>query len=399
MSDLISVAEADARIAAIQDVAPPIRCPLAKAAGRVLREDILADRPLPPFDRVMMDGYALRYQSITDGVREFRVVGQCLAGEVAGQLPSGADVALEIMTGAPLPEGADVIIPYEETEKTAPGIRLREGADIEPGQCIHRLGSDYAPQSKLVPAGSLMGPVEMGVAASCGYAELLVSPNPRIAVVGTGDELVPISETPAPHQIRTSNATAIESALGLARFHVGEMAHWPDDPQAGGGAMQSLLDHCDVVVIAGAVSKGQRDWIPGALDERAEKIFHGVRQRPGKPMGLWRTSSGCTVFALPGNPVSAIVGLHRYVLPYLRKRDGQPAQPPLQVTLAEDIQFVPLLTCFLPVRLEVGRAIPQRINNSGDYARLVGTQGFVELSADASEWTAGHQAPCFLWSI
>lgn len=399
MSELISVAEADARIAAIQDIAPPIRVALNKAAGRILREDILADRPLPPFNRVMMDGFALRFQSIKEGLREYSIIGQCLAGEAMGDLPPPPQVALEIMTGAPLPVGADVIIPYEDVERCGDRIRILDPQGVEPGQYIHRLGSDFADQSRLVSAGSFLGPVELGVAASCGYATVSVSPNPRITVVGTGDELVMVSERPLPHQIRASNATAIESALGLARFHAGELVHWPDDPKQGGESMDRLLGECDVIIIAGAVSKGQRDWIPDALNDRAEKIFHGVRQRPGKPMGVWRSKRGCKIFALPGNPVSALVGLHRYVLPYLRRRDGQSVNSYRKIALAEEVRFETPLTWFLPVRIDGDYAVPQTVNNSGDYARLVGTNGFVELSDDASVWTVGHEAPFYSWSL
>lgn len=398
MKELISVAEAQARLTALAQPSPAIRCPLSQAAGRVLREDILADRPLPPFDRVMMDGFALRYKAIADAVRKFRVVGQCLAGEPAGSLPDEPDAALEIMTGAPLPDGADVVIPYEDTDSADDNMTIRADAEIDAGQFIHRLGSDFASQSKLVPAGKRLRPAEMGVAASCGYAELLVSPRPRIAVASTGDELVAVEAQPMPHQIRASNAVAIEAALALAHYHVGELAHFPDDEITGAGMLREVVLRNDVVVLAGAVSKGQRDWLPEALDALGACIFHGVRQRPGKPMGVWRCG-GCTVFALPGNPVSALVGLHRFVLPFLKMRDGLQVPAPMQVILNEPVAFAPPLTWFLPVVLfPDGNAIPCPVNNSGDYARLVDTDGFLELAAERSEWTAGQAAPFYPWS-
>jgi len=399
VSDLISVEEADARIAAIQDLSPPIQCPLSKAAGRVLREDLRADRPLPPFDRVMMDGYALRYKAFAEACSEYRITDMAHAGEPQATLSDLNNAACEIMTGAPLPKGADVVVPYEVTERTGERMRLLPDVKVESGQYIHRLGSDFAEQSILAKSGSKIGPVVMGVAASCGYAEVLVSPRPRIAVVGTGDELVPVNEKPEPHQIRASNAATLECALALAGYHVGEIAHWPDDPKQGNAAMSALLDRNDVVIIAGAVSKGQRDWIPGSLDTQAECIFHGVRQRPGKPMGLWRTAAGCTIFALPGNPVSALVGLHRYVLPYLKKRDGGAQAPTQRAPLAESVKFEPPMTWFLPVALDAqGAAEPRPVKNSGDYARLVGSDGFIELPNSASEWTAGFEAPFYPWS-
>ncbi|WP_309379905.1 molybdopterin molybdotransferase MoeA [Cerasicoccus frondis] len=399
MSDLISVTTADELIASFGDQSPAISCPLGKAAGRILRENIYADRPLPPFDRVMMDGYAVRFDDVAPTTGKFLVCGQQMAGDRACGLPDKSGAAIEIMTGASLPVGADAVIPYEDTEREGEIFTLTAKDDIERGQYIHRQGTDFAAQSLLVSAGSPLGPVELGVAASCGYAEVKVSARPRIAVVGTGDELVPITSTPLPHQIRASNATTLESALGLARFHVGEVDHWPDDETVGKARLQDLLARSDVLVIAGAVSKGQRDWIPMALDDVAGCVFHGVRQRPGKPMGLWRTPDGKMIFALPGNPVSALVGLHRYILPYLRQRDGQAATAQ-SVAIAEDVSFARPMTWFLPVTLRSdGSAEPRPVNNSGDYARLCGADGFIELPENASRWTAGTRVTFYKWSV
>ncbi|WP_269538609.1 molybdopterin molybdotransferase MoeA [Cerasicoccus fimbriatus] len=398
MKPLISVHEADRLIAHIRDDVPAIKCPLGKAAGRILREDLYADRPLPPFDRVMMDGYAIRFADLASSGAQFTVTAQMMAGDAPDALSDAPGSAVEIMTGAVLPEGADTVIPYEATERTDDAFIIVDPSDVELGQYIHRFGSDYCEGSVLVGQGCILGPAELGVAASCGYAEVLVSVRPRIAVVGTGDELVPVDAKPLPHQIRASNAVAMESALGMARFHVGQIDHWADDAEAGMARLRELLDQNDVIVIAGAVSKGQRDWIPEALDEEGECIFHGVKQRPGKPMGMWRTADGKTIFALPGNPVSALVGLHRYVIPFLKRREGQ-VLPVAEAALSEDVHFNPPLTWFLPVKiLADGTAQPTPVNNSGDYARLCAADGFVELDAASSRWTAGHVAPFYSWS-
>ncbi|MGE9296193.1 MAG: molybdopterin molybdotransferase MoeA, partial [Puniceicoccales bacterium] len=264
---------------------------------------------------------------------------------------------------------------------------------------IHATGSDFAAQSILVKAGARMGPAAMGVAASCGYATVAVSPRPRIAIATTGDELVPVQATPEPHQIRMSNAATLESALALAGFHVGEIAHWRDEPEVGARMLAEVLERIDVLVVVGAVSKGARDWLPTALDAVADKVFHGVRQRPGKPMGFWKTKDDRAIFALPGNPVSAMTGLHRYVLPFIRQRDGQMLPPLAEIELAADISFEPPLTWFLPVKLNSnGRAEPCPVNNSGDYARLVETDGFIELAAEQTSWIAGFRAPFYPWS-
>jgi len=401
MNELISVGEADSRLRAAVERAPAIRAPLAKAAGRLLREDLIADRPLPPFDRVMMDGYAVCCPESGTPPESFRIAGQALAGSPAIEMPAAPDAAIEVATGAALPAGANAVVPYEQTTKSSSErMSLNVPADLEPGQYIHRRGSDYAEGSVLVAAGSLLGPAAMGVAASCGYAELAVSPRPRIAIATTGDELVAAGETPAPHQIRASNGAALESALGLAGFNVGETPHWPDDPGRGRAALGELLRRVDILIVVGAISKGARDWLPAALDEVAENVFHGVRQRPGKPMGFWRVANGPVVFALPGNPVSALTCLHRYVLPFVRRRDGQTLADPPLVELAEGVEFAAPLTWFLPVAINAaGRAEPRPVNNSGDYARLAGSDGVIELPADASSWTVGFRAPFYPWSL
>lgn len=398
MTDMIDVAEVDSRLATAAKVAPARRVPLSKAAGRTLREDIRADRPLPPFNRVMMDGYALRYQAGTLPTM-LRVADTAFAGERVKSLPEQVGAAIEVATGAILPEGADTVVPYEDTERVGESeIRLLDPEGVEIGQCIHREGSDFARHSLLVPPGSLLSPAALGVAASCGYASVLVTPRPRIVIATTGDELVSVDATPAPHQIRASNGTALEAALGLAGFNVGEVVHWPDDAVAGRAALESILEGLDALIVIGAISKGARDWLPAALDSVGEKIFHNVRQKPGKPMGFWKTADDRVIFALPGNPVSALIGVYRYVLPFFRRRDGQPPKAAIQVELAEGVSFPAPLTWFLPVQLDAdGRAVPRPVNNSGDYARLVDTDGFVELPADASSWTSGFPASFYPW--
>ncbi|MEO0794668.1 MAG: molybdopterin molybdotransferase MoeA [Verrucomicrobiota bacterium] len=400
MNDLISVGEADSRLQSHNVASPLILCPLSKAAGRIAGEDILADRPLPPFDRVMMDGYALRFESVEKGQAELEVVAQALAGEPASTLPDGVGNAVEVMTGAPLPIGADTVVPYEVTQRDGSRCSLLDLADIERGQYIHPLGSDFPNQSILVEADKVLGPVEMGIAASCGYSEILVRAHPRIAVASTGDELVPIGDTPLVHQIRASNATAIESALGLSGFNVGSIVHWDDDAEMGATQLRETLNVCEILIIAGAVSKGVRDWVPGALDTLAKPVFHGVKQRPGKPMGFWVTDDDKAIFALPGNPVSALVGAHRYVIPYLEAREQRRSGGCRTVTLAEGVSFEPPLTWFLPVVLQSdGSALPLPVRNSGDYARLHGSDGFIELPAEDSAWTPGTEAAFYPWSV
>ena len=243
-----------------------------------------------------------------------------------------------------------------------------------------------------------MQAVEAGIAASCGYATVKVSQQPRISVFGTGDELVEAGVRPEAHQVRRSNASAIEHALAMVSFHAGRVGHLLDDPGKEEGRLQEAIGSSDLVIISGAVSKGKLDWIPAALDRMGSRVFHGVAQKPGGPMGLWVTDSGCRIFALPGNPVSTLVGTFRYVIPYLRLQQGSREKAEWKVSLARDFTTRGDLTIFLPVELGSGGKVhPRPVNNSGDFARLAGTDGFVELPDGTTRWPAGSEVDFFPW--
>lgn len=393
---LISVSEADRLL---KDLVKPVgeeSCRLAQAVGRVLREPVRADRDLPPFDRVMMDGYALRFADLQTG-RPFTVVGTAVAGEPQATLPEGAGLAVEVMTGCPLPRGADTVIPFEETARQGKELRLSPDASPERGQFIHRKGSDYATGTELVPAGRVLRSVEVGIAASCGYAHVLVGKRLRVALFGTGDELVAVESVPEDHQIRQSNLHALKGSLPSELVEISREGHLSDRGDGGSQVLAQSVANADILILSGAVSKGRLDWIPEALDRFGEKVFHGVSQRPGKPMGVWKARSGCIIFALPGNPVSTLACSHRYILPFIRTAHGLPEERQV-VTLVESFGFERPLSLFLPVKfVEAGKVTPRPVNNSGDYAGLSGSDGFIELPAEAKHWTAGSQAVYRPW--
>jgi molybdopterin molybdotransferase len=379
-------------------------CPLAAAHGRVLLEPIRADRDLPPFDRVTMDGYALRSAAWTSGIRSFRVERIQAAGMRAFALDEAPEACIEVMTGAVLPEGADSVVPYEETERDGSRMTVREGAaGIAPGFSVHRRGSDHRAGEEIVAAGTRLGGREIAVAAACGRSSLSVSQIPRIAVVATGDELVEVESPVAAHQIRRSNDHAIRAALALAGYPNAERFHLRDLPQEVEHRLWHILAEYEVVILTGGVSKGRFDLLPAELERQGvRKILQGVAQRPGKPLWVGVSDRGVLVFALPGNPVSAYTCLHRYVIPALELSSGiKPVEPRL-VPLASAYVFRPKLACLLPVKLANGpdgmtRAVPMSGNTSGDLAGLVGTDGFVELPADAGEFPAGTLTPFRAW--
>ena len=390
---MISVAEAWAHIQS-QPWKPHVeRLPLANASGRILAKDVFATQDFPPFDRVMMDGIALTLGKHKAG-DHLHVRGTQFAGDPPLSL-SDSDGCLEIMTGSVLPHGTDTVIPVEHYELKQGGLTLGRGA--QPGQHIHRKGTDRQAGDLLVDAGTPIHPGIIGVLATEGYAEVPVFTMPPCTIVSTGNELVDITETPAPHQIRRSNVHVLADLARRAGLSP-RLLHLPDDPEIMAQELGPVLQGGGMLMLSGGVSKGKKDHIPEVLEALGVKrLFHRVAQRPGKPFWFGSTES-CAVFALPGNPVSATFGMVRYGLPWLAHSLGQPYQPDYAV-LTASVTFGPSLTQFLPVqgRPQQGRllAIPSPTQGSGDLAGLVDVDGFVELEATQTEFPAGTLVPYY----
>ena len=347
-------------------------------SGRVLRQEIQADRDFPPFDRVMMDGFAMRVVDYSIS-RCFEVQGCAPAGQAAVTLSNVPMSCIEVMTGAPMPIGADCIVPVEETVRSANNVIVAESFDPVVGRFIHRSGSDAAKDEVLLRSGVLLGSREIGVAASFGAVELLVSVRPQITVIPTGDELVAVDALPMPHQIRQSNGHAIRASLRSAGYPSVLKEPLKDDDN--GDALRRALESSDWLILTGAVSKGARDFVPQLLDTiGCRKLFHGVAQRPGKPIGCWLGPCGQIVVALPGNPVSALTCLHAFVLPALACASGLPLPKRRHVTPTDTLPGLSGMTHHLPVVLsDDGRARPAPTGNSGDFIGLLTSDGFVTL--------------------
>jgi molybdopterin molybdotransferase len=423
---LITPAEAERLILASVPTLPAEDCPLASAHGRILRAPICADRDFPPFDRVTMDGFALSHSAIAAGRRTFRVQGFQPAGTISLTLESD-ETCIEIATGAVLPNGCDCVIPYEDTDRSAnspassstPGaspssvlgstvtitISDATAAALAPGQSIHRRGSDSATGTELIATGTRLTGREIAVAAACGAATVRVSLIPRIAVVATGDELVDIENpSPAPHQIRRSNDYALRAALLFSGYSRVERFHLRDLKYELQTQLKRLLSEFDVILLTGGVSKGKYDFLPTVLAELGvEKKFHGVAQRPGKPFWFGLAFHRTPVFALPGNPVSTSTCFHRYVIPALAAMSAATPAPAEFAALAAPLTFKPSLAPLLPARIESlpdGRRLAHLLptNTSGDFAGLLGTDGFLELPCGPLTLAASHTARFWRWS-
>ena len=374
---------------------------LDKVVGRVLKEEIKADRDFPPFDRVMMDGIGIRYDDWQAGCRDFRIDGLSAAGSEKLVLEN-ENHCLEVMTGTIMPVGADTVVKYEEVTITDGIAKIDDNAQVKQGQHVHKQGTDRKQGDLLIKPDRLLTSADVAVLATVGKNKVVVARTPKIAVVATGDELVDIDQQPQPHQIRKSNVHAIVTDLQDKGF-AAEAFHFVDDQDSLRSGLKSITDFFDIVVMSGGVSKGKFDYTPGILDEiGVEKKFHFVRQRPGKPFwfGRYKKAEGeGVVFALPGNPVSTFVGLYRYVIPFLYRSAGlEPVV--VKAKLAEDFTFKPDLTYFLQVKLHfddngtlLARPVPGL--GSGDLANLLDADGLLELPTGKSEFLKGEVYVCY----
>ena len=382
---------------------PPVESlPLAQCAGAVLRENIHAERDQPPFDRVTMDGIAVNSGAVHGGARRLPVQAMQAAGETPLTL-AVPEACIEIMTGAALPGNCDAVIPVEQIQVRGGAAQITADTPIEPGQNIHRRASDTPEGALLLKAGIRLGAPQIAIAASAGLARIRVSGQPALAVISTGNELIEPGEPILPHQIRRSNAYALCASLRLHGFHRVTNDHVRDDAAALRARLKFHLDTHDVLILSGGVSMGKLDLVPQVLETLGVRcIFHRVAQRPGKPLWFGIAGSGAAVFALPGNPVSTLVCLARYVMPALFAAMNQTATIPERFSLGEAVKVNSPLAYFLPVRLSTdgdGRhsVQPCPTNGSGDFTALAQTDGFVELPPGPNTYPKGFVSRLYRW--
>jgi molybdopterin molybdotransferase len=347
--------------------------------GRILAEDLVAERDFPPFDRVTMDGVAIDFSAFADGLKTFKMQEMQAAGDEQKMLESRQN-CIEIMTGAVLPKNTDTVIRYEDLEIENGFATIL--AEIKPNQNVHFQGHDKLSGQVLVRKGKVISASHVAIAASIGKQDLAVLALPKIAIASSGDELVGISEVPLPHQIRLSNVFAIAAILKKVKAEV-DIFHIHDTLDGSISKIEELLKNYDVIIFSGGVSMGKKDFIPQALAENnVKEIFHKIAQKPGKPMWFGKNDT-TIVFALPGNPVSTYLCTIKYVLPWLKKYLGILEKKTPSVILTEDIVFKPKLNYFLQVKIQNDKgclyATPLKHNGSGDFISLADADGFIEL--------------------
>ncbi|WP_183572044.1 molybdopterin molybdotransferase MoeA [Mucilaginibacter sp. X5P1] len=392
---MITVEEAEKTIQAeLRDYGVEIM-PFELTLGRVLAEDIKADRDLPPFNRVTMDGIAVNYDAIENGVSSFHIKATQAAGDPPGVVHE-PDHCIEIMTGAALPLSVDTVIRYEDLEIRA-GLAsvLISPNHIKKGQNIHFQGRDKKQHDIVAESGQIISPAIISLVASVGETELRVKKMPRVVIISSGDELVEVEQIPLVYQIRRSNNYTVKAVLQQHGIEAA-MLHVPDDPEITKRLIQQCLLNYDVILLSGGISMGKFDYIPKALEElNVQQLFHKVEQRPGKPFWFGKHENGVVVFAFPGNPVATFMCLHRYFLTWLQATLGLKPQPAAYAVLDRDFNFLPALKYFLQVHLQVNEsgqlmATPIEGNGSGDFANLADTNAFMELPLEKNHFAKGE---------
>ena len=400
---MTSVAEADRILADEAWSLPAESVPLAASYGRILRSPLRSDRDLPPYDRATMDGIAVRSAALAAGSRRFAVEAEAVAGQPAVSLTADGG-CVRIMTGAVLPRGADAVIRSEDVTFGDGTAEVAAGVEAPPWHNVHRTAGDGRAGDVVLEPGARIGEREAAVIASVGAAQVSVSRLPGIAILTTGDEVVAVDAPVEPHQIRQSNRYAAEAILQGAGLPAGS-EHLPDDQERLGDRARRLLAGHDVLITTGAVSMGVTDNMPQVLAAAGmQERFHRLDQRPGKPLWFGTGSADGVpraAFGLPGNPVSVAVCLRRYVLPFLSRLMAASPPAPEEAALSEEVRFPMPLTYYLPVALDCsgGRlaAAPRPTGSSGDYLRLMASDGFVELPAEPDRFAAGCVAPLYRW--
>jgi len=369
------------------------KIPFIKSVGRVLKEDILADRDFPPFNRVSMDGIALDYTSFKNGERAFFIEGIQPAGSPQISLSNNKN-CIEVMTGAVLPANTNVVIRYEDV-LIEHGIAKIQIEEVSYFQNIHEKGKDRKEGDILIQKNKRIAASEIGVLATVGSSKVMVAKQPKVMIISTGDELVGVNETPLDHQIRMSNVYTLVSLLD--RLHVSSKTdHISDDKPILKKKIKEYLKEFDVLLFSGAVSKGKFDYLPEVFKELGvEKLFHKVSQRPGKPFWFGQMKT-CRLFAFPGNPISTFANCLAYFYPWYFKSLGVNTTEETAI-LTENVSFKPNLTYFLQVKLTHKNghllATPIKGNGSGDLASLVNSDAFIQLPKDKNEYKKGENYP------
>ncbi|MGN6664942.1 MAG: molybdopterin molybdotransferase MoeA [Solirubrobacterales bacterium] len=378
---------------------------LEECLGRATAAEVRSAIAIQPFDNSAMDGYALRSAEAAGPDARLRLVGESRAGHPA-EMPVGAGEAVWISTGAMVPQGADAVLPVEDAAEE--DGHLRPGRAVMAGENIRRAGEDVEAGQALLAPGCRIGAAEVAVLAAAGIAEVECGARPRVAVLGSGDELVPPGEPLGPGQIHDSNGYALSALVREAGAEPAHLAHLPDEAAATREMIAASLD-CDALIVAGGVSVGRHDHVKGALAGLGvEERFWRVAMRPGGPtwFGVLGREDGrpTLVFGLPGNPVSALVTFHLFARPALRALQGlDPLPGRTHAALAAAYRKKPGKAHYLRCRLELGEEgwrahLTRESQGSHVLTSMLGAEALAVIPAEREEVEAGERVEIELLS-
>ncbi len=444
-----------------------ISCPIHEACGETLASDIFATIDNPTLNRSLMDGFVLRFEDWAQGTRSYNVLGICKTGELPtdfakitndttshchGSNGNGNGKIFEITTGACPPDGFDCVVPIEDVVinndhrdsiRSGDGdgdgddntngnignnyvITLSKNLILQQWQYIQMSGSDFKSGTHLLYKGQILNSSHIGILASLGYSNVPIFQKPKIAIITTGDELVDIDQVPKSHQIRRSNAYVLKASLFDYGYKNVDLFHFPDNKQTITDGFKLLEDKYSFYILTGGVSKGRFDFIPEILKNlEMEIVFHRIKQRPGKPL-LFARKNNSLIFALPGNPISALVSLYRYILPtlmiyhnanlninlgndnisYNRHNNLQNIWQNtrnfhLRATLSEEIASDGKMTYYNPISVQIidscflAKILPWK--TSGDLGAWNNSDGFIELQEGQKHFSKQDTVPLYTW--
>jgi len=375
--------------------------PLDAALGRVLAEDVSADRDYPPFNRATMDGFAVKSDDVLKNpAAAFRIIGELFAGDdTAFTLHAGE--ALRIMTGAPVPDSADAVIKKEDAAESDGSVRFAaEG--FARHQHIARRGEDIRKDGIVLSACTQLRFGHLSLLAAVGRTLVTAARLPRVAIISTGNEIVPVADEAAPHQIRDSKSWAIAGFLKKYSIVPLKTVLASDTMEDLVRVIEPVLAY-DMLIISGGVSAGDADLVPQALAAcGVSELFHRVRVKPGKPLWFGRAPGGIRVFALPGNPFSVQTACRIFIEPYLRACFGLPEGRALSLPLNGSRKKRTGFDEFFPAALAGGDAAciaPLSYTTSGDITAIAGSDGVALHAAAAGDLKAGDSVKMFLWEL
>lgn len=358
---------------------PPTSLPLAEGLGHRVADPVVAGRDVPGFANSAMDGYAICSGDTVSASEASPALLEVVDDVPAGRPPStrlAPGTAAKVMTGAPIPPGADAVVPWEQTEPVASAVAVL--APVRPGEHVRPRGEDMTAGRTVIEAGEVLGPVHLGVLASLGHTHVRVNAAPAVAVLCTGAELVAPGRRLETGQVYNSNATLVSALCQVAGARVSATGMVGDDPDAVAAWIHGAAPAADLVVTTGGASVGEHDWIREVLSREGELTMWRVAMKPGKPVAFGRVGRA-PVLALPGNPGSALACAHAFVLPAIRALAGEDPEPAWrQSRLASDVGGHPRRALLCPVELRDGAAQPRPVR-SGALSHLLGFDGFAVL--------------------